>query len=288
MQQELKDKFPSWVNDQEQGKFNLCLSNDIDSLIGCQVLSNLKGYKINHFYDFSALYTADIEDNRRAIGVDMALNSGRCFDNHVTKVSHNSEVNPLAANPNNLMNIHAGNRDAYTQKYALSTAIFIWSHYNLPLPQSEEAKMVLISLDGGHSGHFRFPDAHRFWLQQLGLEELGEVLGRHERSEFDSLFGKYNLHRPICIENGQLKTDINLSALSSLLNIDLAIDNKMLFKTIARFSNVYIDKHQYSNYISSGQVFSSAFTTMRGASCSLKRRKEDIDVQSSKLSIYAS
>ena len=154
MHQELKDKFPTWVNDPEHGKYNLCCSNDLDSLVSCALLRELKGYPINYFYDFRTLYKADREDNRKAIGVDMALaSSGRCWDNHVTLARWDSKSNPMAANPNNIFNINAGNKTEYVKKYAMSTTLLIYSYYDIPLPKSTEAQKILLAIDTGHQGH---------------------------------------------------------------------------------------------------------------------------------------
>lgn len=264
MKKELKDRFPSWVDD-PKGTYTLCLSNDLDSLLSCSLLSELKDWQINHFYDFSTLYTADYTDRRKAVGVDIALanGQGRCFDNHVTLVNANDKPNPLAANPNNALGVHSGSREAYTKKFALSTALLIYSLYDLPLPQSEQGKMLLLSIDSGYDGYYRFPKPYMAWLERLELMELADVLERHTKDDFKSLQEKYHTKSHINVQDGKLHTDIDLQSISQLINIDLSIDNRLYnFKKIKKFDAIRIDNHYYSWYNKRYNIFSLACVNM--------------------------
>ena len=45
--------------------------------------------------------------------------------------------------------------DNYTDKYAGSTLLTIWSVYDLPLPETEEGKMLLLCIDSAYKGFYR-------------------------------------------------------------------------------------------------------------------------------------
>ena len=55
MKQEFKNKFPQWVF--EENNFTVCMSDDIDSLVGATIIKNVKGWETEHFYDFHKLYS---------------------------------------------------------------------------------------------------------------------------------------------------------------------------------------------------------------------------------------
>jgi len=140
MKKEFKEKFPEWVFADEQD-FTVCMSDDIDSLVGATILEQIKGWEVEHFYDFHNLYSTNKNDKRKAVGVDIALVKGMTYDNHVTMLSSNSQPNIMSANPNVIEGI---SRDNYTSKYAMSTALLLYAMYDLPLPSTEDGKLMLM------------------------------------------------------------------------------------------------------------------------------------------------
>lgn len=150
MREKIKNEFPKWVNE-INSQYNLILSNDIDSLMSCCLLNYLFQTKITHFYNFKAIYTTD-EKAKNLIGVDIAFsNNFKVFDNHVTRIDKNDKVNILSANLNAIYNI---SRENYYKKYCGSTLLQIWSLYDVPLPKTEEGKMILLAIDSSFKGHY--------------------------------------------------------------------------------------------------------------------------------------
>ena len=49
MKSKIKEMFPEWCSDDKK-KYELILTDDIDSLVSCALLNKIKGYKINYFY----------------------------------------------------------------------------------------------------------------------------------------------------------------------------------------------------------------------------------------------
>ena len=245
MKKEFREKFPSWVF--EKGDFTTCLTDDIDSLVGVTLLKEVKGWEIGHFYDFHNIYSIDKKDKRKAVGVDMAILEGRTFDNHVVKLSANSQANPLSANPNVIENI---SRDNYTKKYALSTALLIWSLYDIPLPSTDEGKMLLMGIDSSFKGYYSgFKKVQTQWLEKLGFEELIELQERYDIMDFVHVKRKYNSSEKIVLVDGKLHTNMKLEDISRLLefNIQLPKETFVLRKSFKRdFKELHPDK-SYSN-----------------------------------------
>lgn len=223
MKQELKQKYPIWCADQEFGKFDTVLGDDIDTLLGCSLLKAIKGYNINWFYDFHDMFGINLTNCKEPIGVDMALVKHKCWDNHLTMMSASDYFNPQSANINNIKKNHRGH---YGNKYAGSTLLQIWSYYDIPLPQSERGKAILLSVDVAFKGHYhkRFNYIHNHYLRELGFEELIDVLNRHTMDEMYKVIYAYNLHGKIRInEDGILQTNINLAELQGFFDFDISL-----------------------------------------------------------------
>lgn len=217
----LKEKFPKWCSDYTQGKYTTCLTDDFDSLLGCAIERYVKGNEINYFYDFKNLYKLDMSNNRKAIGIDMALHQGKSWDNHVTLIHKHDEVNPETANLNAIYNIHRGN---YKQKYALSTVITMWGYYGLPLPQSKEGKMILLAIDSGFKGHYdyEFNPIHNQYLEHLGLTELVDTLNHTDYDDYRKIQDKYHLRAKIELdENGYIHTSLPTEQLEGFFNFPI-------------------------------------------------------------------
>lgn len=228
MESKIKEMFPEWCNDDIWDKdYELMLTDDLDSLVSCALLNKINAYHINYFYDFETIYEIK-ESDTPAIAIDCDLINGRCWSNHVTMLSEDDTVNSKSANLNNIFGI---SRDNYYKKFCGSTALQIWSYYNIPLPSSEEGKMALLAIDGGYLGHYdsRFIEIHSRYLNMMGFDELIEVLKRHTKYEFYDIEKKYNMKRKIKLNNGLLETDIDLAGLQGLFYLDLSLPEKPFY-----------------------------------------------------------
>lgn len=260
MQHDIKQLFPTWCNDGE-GVYDLCLSNDIDSLVSCALLEQVKSYKINYFYDFYSFWQIE-KSNKSAIAVDVDLMKGRCWANHVVMLSSRDLVNPESANLNNVLQI---NRENYTSKYTGSTTLQIMSYYGIPLPEKEEARMILLAIDGSYKGFYsdRFRDTYLKWLQILEFKELVELLKHKRIEDFHSIIHKYNLRNKIYMnEQGVLDTEIFIDALSDVLELDLMLPWSQ-FEKVRDFKrkSLYLDnddlltKKKISKMVSCALIF---------------------------------
>lgn len=227
MKSNIKELFPQWCDNIED-YFSTMLTDDVDGLVSCALLNKIKGYNINYYYDFKNIYEIEESDDN-SIAVDADIVGGKCWGNHVTMLSKDDTVNKSSANLNNIFKI---SRTNYTSKFCGSTAIQVWSYYDLPLPETEEGKMLLLCLDVGFKGHYstNFKSTHNKWLEHLDFKELVEVLNRHTSQEFYALINKYKLASKIKLNKGILSTNINLSALEGFFNLDLSLPDGIFTK----------------------------------------------------------
>ncbi|PEP74103.1 hypothetical protein COL32_08920 [Bacillus pseudomycoides] len=245
------------------------MSDDIDSLVGATILKQVKEWEVQHFYDFHNLYSTNKKDLRKAVGVDIALVNGRTFDNHVTMLSSNSKPNIMSANPNIIERISIDN---YTDKYAMSTALLLWSLYDLPLPSTEDGKLMLMAIDSSYLGYYdykgRFRETQCNWLEKMGMEEIIRLQERHTLTDFIEVKRRYDSSEKIFLnDSGFLETKMNLEGISQLLELDIILPNKQ-FEIRKEFTRKIYDLKSgctYDNQIvnSHYKPFSYALTSKK-------------------------
>ena len=221
MNEQLKEKFPKWCFDNEQ--YSTVLTDDLDSLIGCAIEQKINDNRINYFYDFNTIFIADRLNKNKLLGIDLALTKGKCWDNHVTRLKKDNKVNVQSANINAIINVSGDN---YYDKYCGSTALVVWSFYDLPLPTTKLGKMLLLCVDSGFLGHYnsRYRKVHNEFLRMLGYDELINLLNETDISEFEQLQKEYKTKNKIKLdENGYLHTYLPLLMLSDALELQLEL-----------------------------------------------------------------
>lgn len=210
MLKEWKNKFQKWTQEITKDYF-LVLTDDLDSLFTTAILNLLFGCRIGYFYDFHRLYKIDESiDKTKIIGCDLAVESSiKTFCNHVTRIHRDDEVNPLSANLNNFIGIHAKSKQ-YFNKYAGSTAIMVLSLYDawdkLLLPGHSELtemqKKILLCIDSYFLGYYqpKFYEAyHAFRKFQDILEThmFNDVLETHTKWQLEQFKREYKLDSKI-------------------------------------------------------------------------------------------
>lgn len=244
MKNKLKERFPEWCSDFTQGQNTLILTDDIDSLLACSIESHVKGNEINFFYDFNKLYKADQSDSRKAIGIDLSLARGKCWDNHVVRINKDDKINPQSANVNALLNVSSEN---YFKKYAMSTVLTIWSFYGLPLPKTKEGKMILLAIDSSFLGHYdnRFINTHSAYLDLLGFNELIDLLDETSKGDYFDIQNKYNLKAKIKLNNdGYLQTNLNLADLQGFFDFEIVLPTTKQFTLRNQFETCKASTYQ--------------------------------------------
>lgn len=249
MKENYLQKVPEWYRDFT--KYDIVLSDDIDGIVSTSALKFAKNWNVEYFYDFETLYIADeiyFKENKSHTrvwcDVSIVVQDEKTFDNHINRVNLNDYTNPNAINPNILSDITNEN---YYDKYLGSSALVIWSLYNIPLPESELGKMILLAIDTTFKGFYgkdQYKRANKHFLcDVLGLEKLYEVLKRHTSTEFYQLIGKYNLSAKTELnEEGYLKSNLDMKLLSDVLGIPIRLPVKRMteWRTLEnKFSTFY-------------------------------------------------
>lgn len=265
---------PQWIKQAEQEQYCTMLGDDIDSLTSASVLNKVFGWEINWFYDFNNIYTYDPDNKKERVGADMALEQGKTIDNHTVLLKPTDYINEESVNMNTMFKV---SRERYTDKYAMSTLLTLWSLLGLELPDTEEGIKILLCIDSSYKGFFndKFKPVHKEWLRKLGFEKLTEFL-KNDTSykELDMTIKKrYGLYNKIyCDKNGQLKnTGIDLRAVGKLLGLDLELPKgKLELVQELHSGHINIKDFQKNNkgnpLVKSEDVFSFALTYRDSAS----------------------
>lgn len=282
----------AWIDSNE--KYGLILTDDLDSLLGTSILKSVKGWNVEQVFLFKTDkenkydYLGQIEGElHEAVGVDLALMDGKCFDNHLTAFSYGQKPNPQSVNLNNLCGIYRGN---YGHKYNTSTVLLLWSLYNLPKENlSEELMMVLLSIDGTQDAYYLYQGKYRAtlrkWLVEiLDLPEFYKCFERHCHADFVDVRKKYNFDSrcsdgkgKIFAQKGNLTTKIDIDGLNDLLawECDVQIElPKDRFRKKATYRDVIVDvTRSYPSSIEklcNGEIYSYAITRTNLVNYSVK------------------
>lgn len=230
MIKELKEKFPEWIKETEGNP--LIMSDDIDSLMSYIFLKDNFKCKVRYFYDSNKpfythlLYKQKGFDyklqDKKAIAVDLALESYYAWDNHVVKYSNDDTHNKNSANLNLIDNICNYN---YLDKWCVSTYITILSYYNVDIKSwTREQLAILCAIDGLYypflSG--RFKDIATEHLKQLEYGFLVEFIENNIKY-IEQIKKDLNLDEKIKVKDGKLTTNIKLDKLSSIFNKDISL-----------------------------------------------------------------
>lgn len=243
MNNELKQQFPQWVTENEKGRYSLCMSDDLDSLFSCYMLNRFLGYEVEYFYSFNTLYQSEKATDKETIYVDIATETGKCWDNHVTLINKNIDsVNQESANLNSINQIDT---HSYFNKYCGSTLLQIMSYYAIPLPKDKERLLILLAIDSTYLGHYdsRFKWVHNHYLNDLGYAHLIDFLDTVSKSDFNNIIYKYNLKGKIYMVEGKLETDIKLDELGDKFSIRLQLPTHSF-----SIQSTYENKYKEINY----------------------------------------
>lgn len=182
MQTDIRKLYSEWTNDLTKDKYNLIMTNDMDSLLSAMFLKHHFGLEVNSFFSFYSMSKIDTTDQREPIGVDAALVTGKTFDNHLTQLNASSYINVQSANINNVSGVHRGR---YTDKFAMSTLIQLYAMYSIPLPESIQGKLIVLCTDVGFKGYYdeRYRGTFLSYLEKFEMMELVEVLETYTKDQ---------------------------------------------------------------------------------------------------------
>jgi len=262
MNDKLKEMFPTWSKEKQEGYYMLG-TDDLDSQASQTILNQVFGYEQNMYATREGLYVID-NSIKNHIGVDLALLHGyKTYDNHVTLLDNNSMVNENSANINSILKINAKN---YFKKCAFSTLLQLMSLFDIPLPTTDEGKMFLLSIDSSHFGHYddRFKQLHNKYMELLGFTELIDICNKYSKQEISNMRkGEY-----LTFNNGKLSYNyMHKIWAEKHLGYELYLPNGK-FTKIAEFKTHRVHPSQVDDVTKNKKVFSCAFTGEKALSYS--------------------
>ena len=257
------ENLPEWLNEKEM---DLVLSDDIDSLASCALLTKVKGWNIKYFYDFERAYASKaLAKELKTKGkinnkcwVDVAVQNGYAIDNHLSRFKYDEIWNEDMININTYGDAC---NDYYTFKYSGSTLLEVWSILDYPLPKTEVGKMILLAIDSSFKGFYnqKFADVqYEYLVDTLGLDDLYDVIWRHKSYEFYNVMKKYKLNSKIEYDNG-LKTDMDLSVIGKLLGVEITLPTDEFF-VYKEFEVIEDDVSEWDDIYTYRNAFSLALT----------------------------
>ena len=221
---DLLNKEQQWFNDDK--KFSMVLTDDIDSLFSCALLEKYKGWEIGHFYDFSKMYELENNNGNEKVYIDMAVLKGKAIDNHVTMKSNRDYYNKESINLNLIEGVTCNN---YEEKYSGSTLLEVISLLGIDISEwTEEQMMFILCVDKAYLGYYDrdgyYREAHKKYMHMMGFDCLIELEEKKTMQDFKFIEEWYGIcqDKQISVRNGKLRTNLNLRAINSLFK-DLGI-----------------------------------------------------------------
>lgn len=274
---------PNWCTDVET-KYQLLMSDDIDALM-CYMFQKVKfGRECEYFIDMSSDRAYEWRNGQRHNGVqtlyatneatgkgkdllalDVSINrQNKSWDNHIVQLSENEiNYNKLSANVNVAMNI---NKKNYTNKACISTFITLLSYYDSPIHEYDKDQLALIcAIDSTYYPfNTSFESTASKNLKMLGFEFLIPFI-KENRSYIEEIDKKYLKDKHIWVsQDGYLKTNLNLDAISDLFNYPIELPTKQFskcgeFKSQIFNANSFKDKAAMEEFYGK-KIFNIALT----------------------------
>lgn len=186
-----------------EGKEYSITQDDIDSYLSSALLQKYRSIKNVGMYDFSKLMLDKhiyINNKDKIIGVDVDFANHvniPSVSNHVLKVKEGQEVNSLSINNHITWN--------YFDKSLFSTTLYLYYLLDIPLPESEIGKMILLAIDSTYLSWYKYTSKYNLamnelsyytiqnrktltgYLERYGMTEMIDVLNKRTEKDFREL-----------------------------------------------------------------------------------------------------
>ncbi len=155
-----------WIN-KENHQF--IISADYDGLICASLLNHFKKWKLVGYYNLESIWLSDeaLNNKNNLIWVDLNVvpKQGRSIGGHITSIQ--DEIIPgfdTSLNPNMIAKINSLN---FSKKFPLSTILLLLWIYNISIPKTLLAKMLVLHSDSSWLKAQHYKENMLWWIGML-------------------------------------------------------------------------------------------------------------------------
>jgi len=189
------NKYP-WINEKNH-KF--IISADYDGLICASLLNHFKQWELVGYYNLESIWLSDdaLKNKNNLIWVDLNVipKQGRSIGGHITSVA--DEIIPgfdTSLNPNMIAKINSSN---FKKKFPLSTILLLLWVYNINIPKTLLAKMLVLHSDSSWLKAQHYIENTLWWVNNFEGYRWKWLLNNidsktYERRVEDLLYPKIN------------------------------------------------------------------------------------------------
>ena len=159
------NKYP-WI-DEDNHQF--IISANYDGLICAALLNHFKGWNLVGYYNLESIWLSDdaLKNKNQLIWVDLNVipKQGRSIGGHITSIK--DEIVPgfdTSLNPNIIAKINSSN---FKRKFPLSTILLLLWIYNVTIPKTLLAKMLILHSDSAWLKAQHYIDNTNWWINNL-------------------------------------------------------------------------------------------------------------------------
>jgi len=189
------NKYP-WI---DEPNHQFIISADYDGLICASLLNHFKKWNLVGYYNLESIWLSDdaLKNKNNIIWVDLNVipKRGRSIGGHITSI--NNEIIPgfdTSCNPNMMAKINSSN---FKNKFPLSTILLLLWIYNITIPKTLLAKMLVLHSDSSWLKAQHYKENFLWWINNLKGYRWEWFLNNidsktYERRIVDLLYPKIN------------------------------------------------------------------------------------------------
>ena len=154
----------------KQRNMPMIISSNYDGMICASLLSHFLDWKLVGYYNHESLWISKkaIENKKEIIWVDLNIlpKQGKGVGGHIVSVDgYIPDGFESSCNPNILNGLTSQNFDS---KFPFSTLIFLMWMYNIQIPNSDFAKLLILNSDASWMKWQHYKDNCKAWINKLG------------------------------------------------------------------------------------------------------------------------
>lgn len=159
------NKYP-WIDEQNH---QFIISADYDGLICASLLNHFKKWNLVGYYNLESIWLSNdaLKNKNHLIWVDLNVipKQGRSIGGHITSIKDEVVSGfDTSLNPNMIAKINSSN---FKKKFPLSTILLLLWIYNIKIPKTLLAKMLILHSDSSWLKAQHYIDNTNWWIDNL-------------------------------------------------------------------------------------------------------------------------